>query len=79
MAFLDEVGLSHFKDLLLSKVQSLIDSASGSSRKTEIIQQMVAFTNSYNGTELDYRDYLDATEDEVNSALYAFGTAYNGG
>lgn len=75
-SFLDLTGLSHFKEKLLAKVQTMIDASSGSSRKTEVIQQLVAFYNGYNGTSLDYRDYLDMTEDEVAEALYALGTGY---
>lgn len=78
-SFLDLTGLSHFKEKLLVKVQAMIDaSAPDSSRKTEVIQQLVAFYNAYNGTALDYRDYLDATDDEVANALYALGTNYLG-
>ena len=69
-SFLDLTGLSHFKEKLLVKVQAMIDaSAPDSSRKTEVIQQLVAFYNAYNGTALD---------DEVANALYALGTNYLG-
>lgn len=77
-SFLDITGLSHFKDKLLVKIQEMINESLGASRKTEVIEQMVRFYNGYTGSDLDYRDYLDATEGEVADALYSFGSGYNG-
>lgn len=43
-----------------------------------LVEQIIGLYNGYNGTALDYRNYLDATEDELLSALYDFGNAYQG-
>ncbi len=43
-----------------------------------LVEQLIGFYNGYTGGALDYRDYLDATEDELTTALYAFGNAYLG-
>ncbi len=55
-------------------------SEAGASSDTHavVVQQLIGFYNGYNGTSLDYRNYLDATEDEVLTAFYAFGNAYLG-
>lgn len=45
---------------------------------TETIQQLIAFYNGYNGTALDYRDYLGNTTSAVQQALYALGNGYLG-
>ena len=43
-----------------------------------LVEQLIAFYNGYKGTALDYRDYLNAVEDELTTALYAFGNGYLG-
>lgn len=50
----------------------------GDVASTEIIQQMIGFCNGYNGTSLDYRDYLTNSANDALTAFYAFGKAYKG-
>lgn len=46
--------------------------------KVVAVQQLIAFYNGYMGTNLDYRDYLDSSSDEIVDALYAFANRYTG-
>ena len=46
---------------------------------TVAVEQLIAFVNGYNGTSLDYRNYLPSTEAEVKKAWYDLGTGYLGG
>lgn len=46
---------------------------------TELIQQLIAFYNGYEGTALDYRDYLGNTTSDALNAFYSFGEAYDAG
>lgn len=48
------------------------------SRVTVAVEQLIALYNGYNGTTLDYRDYLDSTSADVENALYALSNGYNG-
>ena len=43
------------------------------------VEQLIAFVNGYNGTSLDYRDYLPTTEAAVTKAWQDLGTGYLGG
>lgn len=43
------------------------------------VEQLIAFVNGYNGTSLDYRDYLPSTEAAVTKAWQDLGTGYLGG
>lgn len=43
------------------------------------VEQLIAFVNGYNGTSLDYRNYLPSTEAAVTKAWQDFGTGYLGG
>lgn len=54
------------------------DAGTTSDAQAVMVQQFIGYYNGYMGTSLDYRDYLDATEDEVLTAFYAFGNAYLG-
>lgn len=46
---------------------------------TELIQQLIAFYNGYEGAALDYRDYLGNTTSDALNAFYSFGEAYDAG
>lgn len=46
---------------------------------TELIQQLIAFYNGYEGTSLDYRDFLGNTTSDALNAFYSFGEAYDAG
>ena len=46
---------------------------------TELIQQLIAFYNGYEGTSLDYRDYLGNSTNDALNAFYSFGEAYDAG
>lgn len=46
---------------------------------TELIQQLIAFYNGYEGTSLDYRDYLGNSTSDALNAFYSFGEAYDAG
>lgn len=48
----------------------------GGADGVEVVQQYIAFVNGYDGSELDYRDYLDHTASDVLDRYYAFGTGY---
>lgn len=70
------------------QIEQDINNAAKFALKTEVssgdahavaVQQLIGFYNGYQGTQLDYRDYLTLTEDQVVTAWYAFGTAYQGG
>lgn len=43
------------------------------------VEQLIAFVNGYNGTSLDYRNYLPSTEAAVTKAWQDLGTGYLGG
>lgn len=43
------------------------------------VEQLIAFVNGYNGTSLDYRNYLPSTEAAVTKAWQNLGTGYLGG
>lgn len=45
----------------------------------ELIQQLIAFYNGYEGTSLDYRDFLGNTTSDALNAFYSFGEAYDAG
>lgn len=55
-----------------------LETAGGGNKATVLIQQIIAFYNGFNGTNLDYRDYLDQSTTDAENAFYALGTAYNG-
>lgn len=42
------------------------------------VEQLIAFVNGYNGTSLDYRNYLPSTEAAVTQAWQNFGIGYLG-
>lgn len=46
---------------------------------TELIPQLIAFYNGYEGTSLDYRDFLGNTTSDALNAFYSFGEAYDAG
>lgn len=48
------------------------------SRVTVAVEQLIALYNGYNGTNLDYRNYLDSLSVDVEKALYAFSEGYTG-
>ncbi len=73
--FLDLPGLSRFKDKLLTAVDKKIDADAS---RVVAIEQLVGFYNGYNGTSLNYRDYLTATNGEVIAAIDAFTRGYEG-
>lgn len=50
----------------------------GGDRTAVVIEQIIALYNGYNGTTLDYRDYLNTTPTEIEEALYGFCNSYNG-
>ena len=43
------------------------------------VQQLIAFVNGYNGTSLDYRNYLPSTETAVTKAWQNLAVGYLGG
>lgn len=42
------------------------------------IQQIIAFYNGYMNTNLDYRNYLSVTQDDIYNSLNSFGNSYLG-
>jgi hypothetical protein len=70
--FLDIDGLKAFKEKLLALIEDNRDSVVS-------IQELVDLYNGYNGTDLDYRDYLHLTVSEVRQCVEDFGTAYENG
>ncbi len=42
------------------------------------VEQLIAFVNGYNGTSLDYRNYLPSTEAAVTQAWKNLGIGYLG-
>ena len=77
-----------FRQVAADQIAQDIENASKFALKSEIdgssadhavlVEQLIGFYNGYEGTALDYRDYLDTTEDELTTALYAFGNGYLG-
>lgn len=55
-----------------------LEAVGGGNPGTVLIEQVIAFYNGYNGTSLDYRDYLDQQISDAENAFYSLGSAYNG-
>lgn len=60
---------------LEEKIKELEDNAAGVD-SVMLAQQVVGFYNGLTGSELDYREYVDAPPSELLDSLYSFGAGY---
>ena len=60
---------------LEEKIKELEDNAAGAD-SVMLAQQVVGFYNGLTGSELDYREYVDAPPSELLNSLYSFGAGY---
>ena len=85
MASLSERLSAAIRQIALDQIAQDIKARETFALKSEVggngvvnTEQLIAFFNGYNGTNLDYRDYLTNADDAVTNAIYDFCNSYKG-